>query len=82
LEPIVKQLAKDYSGKSSLLRYLTAFRAVLVFAANQQRRDRMLKDELFLVLGLKHNGIFVKRAYVPRNLGAIQQMNCNVFAGC
>jgi len=42
----------------------------------------VFEDQLFLVLGLKHDGILVKTAYVPRNLSAVQQMHRYVLARC
>jgi len=39
----------------------------------------MFEDELFLGIRLQDDGVLVKRAHVPRNFRAIQQMHGNVL---
>jgi hypothetical protein len=53
-------LIGDFRGAAAIL---ARFCAALIFAADQQGGNRMLEDELFLGLGLKQDGILVKRAH-------------------
>ena len=51
---------------------MAMFRALLIFATDQQGGDGMLEDQLFLGIGFKHDGIFIERAHIARNFRAIQ----------
>lgn len=60
---------------------LALLSAMLVFAADQQRGDRVLEDELLLRVVFQHDGVLIKRPYAAGDLCTIQQMNSNVFPG-
>ena len=57
---------------------------VVAALGHHYRRNRMLEDELFLIVRFQYDGIFVKRTNTARKLDAAEQVNGDlrlVFAG-